>query len=161
MATLWIHKPTGCDFLVSFNTKVEALELARSVFDKAFTILNEEANYTLDEMITGGILVSDREIPISGINVGSISCLQLSILPPGYIPPQVSESGVWYERIAHVFPNDALTMICEKEPENFYIFPADFRMVNREEPYNFTRYVPSKYELDEELHEYMYHSFAL
>jgi hypothetical protein len=150
MATLWLHKPTGCDFLISFKKKSAALDFTTNVFDKAASLLKEEANYSLNEMQTDGILVSDKEIPLYGINVGSLSMLQVVILPAGCVP----QPG-YYSTIAHVFAEDALKMVFEKEPSQYYIHPPEFVMSEREEPYNFTRYIPNKYELDDELGEYM------
>lgn len=155
MATLWLHKASGCDFLVSFESKLTALEFTTKVFDKAFAVLGEEANYTCDGLELGGVLVTNQEIPTSGVFVGSIASLQAIILPAGYVPPQKVNNQAWYEKIAHVWPDDALAMIFSKEPENFYIFPAGFTVIDREEPYNFTKYVPNAYELDEELENYM------
>lgn len=150
MATLWLHKPNGCDFLIAFNKKSTALELAAKIFDKALIVLKEEAEYTLDEMERDGILVSNKEIPIDGISVGNVSMLQIVILPAGCVP-----HPKWYSSIAQVFAEDVMKMIFEKEPSQYYIHPSEFVMIDREEPYNFTRYIPNKYELDEELEEYM------
>jgi hypothetical protein len=155
MATLWLHKASGCDFLVFFESKLAALEFTTKVFDKAFAVLGEEANYTCDEMGLGGVLVTNQEIPTSGVFVAATACTQAIILPAGYVPPHKMNNHNYYEKIAHVWPDDALSMLFSKEPENFYIFPSEFTMVNREEPYNLINYIPSKYELDEELADYM------
>ena len=155
MATLWLHMHKGCDFLVSFDNKFSALEFATQAFDKAFAVIGEEADYTLDELSIGGVLVTGQDIPTAGILIGSVSCLQIMILPAGYVPPQKVNNQVRYKKIAHVWPNDALAMLFEKQPESFYSFPSGFKMVDREEPYQFTKYVPSIYELDEELADYM------
>lgn len=155
MATIWLHKPNGCDFLVSFDVKVDALDFSTQVFDKAFTIIGEEADYTIDELSVGGILVTNQEIPTAGIDIGAVSCLQVRILPAGYVPPQKVDNCFWYDRIAYVWSDDALAMIFEKEPQDYYPIPSGFTMIDREEPYNFTKYVPSIDELDDELADYM------
>lgn len=155
MATLWLHKVNGCDFLVPFESKLAALEFTTKVFDKAFTLVGEEANYTCDGLEIGGVLVTNQEIPTSGVFVGATTCVQAIILPDGYVPPHKVSNGAWYDKIAYVWDDDALEMIFEREPEEFYIFPSGFRVSNREEPYNFTKYVPTAYELDEELADYM------
>jgi hypothetical protein len=155
MATLWLHKPGACDFLVPFDTRLAALEFISKVFDKAFTLLGEEAKYTCDGMALGGVLVTNKEIPTAGVFVAATACTQAVILPAGYVPPQKVNNNTWYKKIAYVWDNDALEMIFEREPEEFYIFPAGFTMIDREEPYNFTKYVPNIYELDEELANYM------
>ena len=155
MATLWLHKPSGCDFLISFKSKLAALEFSTKVFDKAFAVNDEEAKYTCDGLELGGVLVTDQDIPNAGICIGTLECLQVMILPAGYVPPMKMNNHFCYKRIAHVWEDDALSMIFSTDPENFYNFPSDFTMVDREEPYNFTKYVPSTYELDEELADYM------
>ena len=155
MATLWLHKPNGCDFLISYETKLAALECVTKVFDKSFAVNGEEGEYTCDGLEIGGVLVTNAEIPTRGIFVASVPSLQAIILPSGYVPPQKVNNFRNYERIAYVWENDALSMIFEREPADFYIFHSDFQIVDREEPYNFTKYVPTKYELDEELENYM------
>lgn len=154
MATIWLHKVNGCDFLVSFDSKVNAMEYCTKIFDKAFAINGEEVRYPFDDLGLGGILVNNQEIPTNGIFIGQVSNLQVLILPD-CVPPQKKENGNRYAKIAHVWPDDALTMVFQKEPEQFYTFPSGFQVLDREEPYNFTKYVPSKYELDEELADYM------
>jgi hypothetical protein len=77
------------------------------------------------------------------------------IFPAGYVPPMKANNQVFYDKIAYAWADDALAMLFEKEPESFYTFPPGFRVLNREEPYQFTKYVPSIYELDEELEDYM------
>jgi hypothetical protein len=155
MATIWLHKSNGCDFLVSFENKLDALDFATKVFDKAFALLSEEADYTIDELSEGGILVTNQEIPTAGICIGSISSLQIIILPAGYVPPQEANNAFCYDRIAHVWSDDALTMIFEKEPQNYYPITPGFTIIDREEPYNFTKHVPTVNELDDELADYM------
>lgn len=154
MATLWLHKAHGCDFLVSFDTKVAALEFTTKIFDKAFTINGEEVHYSLDEMGVDGILVTNQEIPTAGIFIGQVSDLQVLILPD-CVPPRMKEGRTRYDKIAYAWPDDALAMVFQKEPDQFYNFPPGFAVTDREEPYNFTKYIPSKYELDEELADYM------
>jgi len=63
MATLWLHKHKGCDFIVSFDDKFSALEFATQAFDKAFAVIGEEADYSLDELSIGGVLVTGKDIP--------------------------------------------------------------------------------------------------
>ena len=155
MATLWLNKSSGCDFLISFDSKLAALEFSTKIFDKAFTVNDEEAKYTCDGLELGGVLVTSQDIPTAGICIGTLECLQLMILPAGYVPPQKVNNQLLYKRIAHVWEDDALSMIFSTNPENFYNFPSDFTMVDREEPYNFTKYLPSTYQLDEELADYM------
>jgi hypothetical protein len=154
MATIWLHKVTGCDFLVSFDKKVDALEFCTKIFDKAFAVNGEEVHYSLDEMGVGGILMTKQEIPADGIFVGQVSNLQAFILPD-CVPSRMKEGRTRYDKIAYVWPDDALAMVFEKEPAHFYGFPSGFQVLDREEPYNFTKYIPSKYELDEELADYM------
>jgi len=154
MATIWRHKATGCDFLVSFDKKVDALEFCTKIFDKAFAVNGEEAHYSLEEMGVDGILMTKQEIPADGIFIGQVTNLQAFILP-NCVPQQMKEGHTRYDNIAHVWPDDALAMVFEKEPSQFYGFPSGFQMLDREEPYNFTKHIPNTYELDEELADYM------
>lgn len=155
MATVWLHKPGACDFLVPFETRLAALEFISKVFDKAFALKGEEANYTCDGMGLGGVLVADKEIPTAGVFVAATACTQAIVLPAGYVPPQKVNNNNWYQKIAYVWDDDALEMIFSKEPEAFYIFTPDFTMIDRQEPYNFTKYIATAHELDEELDNYM------
>ena len=155
MATIWLHKPGACDFLVPFETRLAALEFISKVFDKAFALKGEEAKYTCDGMGLGGVLVTDKEIPTAGVFVAATACTQAIVLPAGYVPPQKVNNNNWYQKIAYVWDDDALEMIFSKEPEAFYIFTPGFTMIDRQEPYNFTKYIATAHELDEELDNYM------
>jgi hypothetical protein len=165
MATIWLHKPSGFDFLIEFDSKRDALDFSLKAFDKGFSLLKEEPIYTMDSILLENVLLGDppaygetfseyeehAEIPNQGINIGTFTCLQVSMLPRGLVP-----DPSWYTKIANVYPEDALTMLFELEPECHFDSPVVF--ANREEPYNFMKYIPTAQELDEELQDYMIHA---
>jgi len=154
MATLWLHKAHGCDFLVSFKSKVDAIEFSAKIFGTSEQEEDEDSLSYINKKRRDEALTT--ELTDEGIFISQLTDLQALILPDGYVPPNKNTTNTRYDKIAYVWPDDALAMLyAKKEPENFYNFPSGFSMVDREEPYNFTKYIPSHYELDEELEEYM------
>ena len=158
MATLWLHKVNGCDFLVSFDSKVAAIDFSSKIFESRVHVEEDEYLYFHNKELRDEAIDNNVEIPTSGMFIGQsvTPALQALILPHGYVPQQKKENGTRYDKIAYVWPDDALAMVSDKkEPDQYYTFPSGFQVLDREEPYNFTKYIPNNYELDEELADYM------
>ena len=156
MATIWLHKANGCDFLVSFETKVAAVEFSSKVFPYVMTEEYDEDDISSINKRRRDDALACQVIPTTGMFIGQTPDLQAIILPNGYVPQQKKENGTRYDKIAYAWPDDALAMVSDKkEPAQYYTFPSGFQVLDREEPYNFTKYIPNNYELDEELADYM------
>jgi len=135
--TLWIHRLTGTDFLV----RAEHEQLVK-----------------LAEAMTGE--------PGSYVEDGSFKCdshnLQTVIYDDGFEPGKE-----FYEKIAYVERHDAYKMtMTNQEPEEYFkelqltseeedteyplnfMWPEDFKMIEREAPYDFTREILSEEEFD-------------
>ena len=131
MPCLWIHRSSGSDFLIR-GDKTFLAELAQEILSKDLINYN-----SLKEM--------GDPLP------------QLSLVDDDFLP----ERNLYHE-ISYVTPVDAYKMTLWnifpedhfKHEDSTYKLPKGFIIRNRDEPYDFTRKIPTSEELDQELVEY-------
>jgi len=132
MPVLWIHRANSSDFLVRGETE--------SLMRLADEIVSEGKSSTMNP----------GQLP-------QVADIQFSLETDDFLPERY-----FYDEISYVTPADAYKMtLWNIFPEDHfshddstYKLPTGFIMKNREEPYDFTRPIPSVKELDDELADY-------
>jgi hypothetical protein len=133
MPVLWIHRMNSSDFLVRGETE-RLRQLAQE-------IVSEMKCTTCKD---------DGDLP-------QTADLQFSLEKDDFVPERH-----FYHEVSYVTPADAYKMtLWDIFPEDHfrhedstYKLPKGFIVRNRDEPYDFTRPIPSVKELDEELSDY-------
>ena len=133
MPVLWIHRANNSDFLVRGET--------------------EDLRRLADEIVSEGKCASMNY----GGDPVQVADLQFSLEADDFLPERH-----FYDEISYVTAADAYKMtLWDIFPEDHfrhedstYKLPKGFIVRNRDEPYNFTRPIPSVKELDEQLTGY-------
>jgi hypothetical protein len=132
MPVLWIHRSTSSDFLVRGETE-ELMRLA-------------------DQIVS--------EMKSSIMNPGQLpqtADTQFSLEADDFLPERsfydevsyVTSADAYKMTVWNIFPEDHF-----RHEDSTYKLPKGFIIRNRDEPYDFTRPIPSAKELDEELADY-------
>ena len=132
MPVLWIHRANNSDFLVRGETE-SLMRLA-------------------DEIVS--------EVKCSNMNPGQLPQavdLQFSLEADDFVPERrfydeisyVTSADAYKMSLWNIFPEDHF-----RHDDSTYKLPTGFIVRNRDEPYDFTRPIPSVKELDEELADY-------
>ena len=135
MPCLWIHRSSGSDFLVRGNT-MTLVQLAREI---------------LSEQKDSNILYNSLK------ELGTSPTTQFSLEDDDFLPERkfyqdisyVSSVDAYKMTLWNIFPEDHFM-----HEDSCYKLPKGFIIRNRDEPYDFTRRIPTADELDEELTSY-------
>jgi hypothetical protein len=131
MPCLWIHRSSGSDFLVR-GDGVSLVKLSRDILSKDLVNYN-----SLEEM--GQLLP------------------QISLVADDFLPERnlyheisyVTSVDAYKMTLWNIFPEDHF-----RHEDSDYKLPKGFIIRNRDEPYDFTRKIPTAEELDKELADY-------
>lgn len=133
MPVLWIHRANASDLLVRGETESLMLLADEIVSEKKGTSINHNG-----------------ELPQTADTQFSLEADDF--LPERYLYDEISyvmPADAYKMTLWNVFPEDHFT-----HEDSTYKLPKGFIIRNRDEPYDFTRRIPSAQELDEELANY-------
>ena len=135
MPVLWINRKSGSDFLVRGD-------------NESLVTLSQKIIYETQDMLQNKSLDDDLR---------HLSDTQMYIEEDDFIPHRngygeisyVSSTDAYKMTLWNIFPEDHF-----RHEDSTFKLPKGFIIRNRDEPYDFTRSIPSHIELDQELANY-------